>query len=188
MNKAYYFIAFACGAVVGAVAMAYYNEKKSIEVVEAEDDPFEPEEETVEGEVVSEGQDMAKTFEEIATVNGYTQRDAVDTPPSVTITTHPYFIEDPEDFGTLEDYDIINLTLFSDGVLADDQREQMTPGEIVRAVGADYAKYFGEYEDDENTVYIRNDEYCCDYEICKDLRTYAEIDQERPHLKWRDDE
>ena len=104
------------------------------------------------------------------------------------LTTHPYFLDDPEEFGTLEDYDTINLTLYSDGTLADDQGDAMDQAEIARSVGADFMSHFGEYEDNEDVIYIRNDEYCCDFEICKDLRTYAEIDEERPHLKWRDDE
>lgn len=90
----------------------------------------------------------------------------------------PYIIK-PEEFGNLDDYELISLTHYSDGVLADDGDEKMTDEEIDEVVGADYAKHFGEYEDD--SVFVRNDKLKCDYEILLDNRKYSEL----PHVMRR---
>lgn len=87
----------------------------------------------------------------------------------------PYVIK-PEEFGDLDDYELISLTHYSDGVLADDGDEKMADYEIDEVVGADYAKHFGEYEDD--SVFVRNDRLKCDYEILLDNRKYSEL----PHV------
>lgn len=90
----------------------------------------------------------------------------------------PYIIK-PEEFGNLDNYELISLTHYSDGVLADDGDEKMADDEIDEVVGADYAKHFGEYEDD--SVFVRNDKLKCDYEILLDNRKYSEL----PHVMRR---
>lgn len=87
----------------------------------------------------------------------------------------PYVIS-PEEFGESNNYEQINLTYYSDGVLADDSDEVMD--DIEGTVGEDFADHFGDYEDD--SVHIRNDRLRCDYEILKDNRTYDEVVGERP--------
>lgn len=87
----------------------------------------------------------------------------------------PYVIS-PEEFGESNSYEQINLTYYSDGVLADDSDEVMD--DIEGTVGEDFADHFGDYEDD--SVHIRNDRLRCDYEILKDNRTYDEVVGERP--------
>lgn len=81
----------------------------------------------------------------------------------------------PEDFGEFEDYGRISLTLYSDGVLADENDEQIF--DIEDTVG-DAPDHFGEYEDD--SVFVRNDERKCDYEILLDERAYTDVVRNRP--------
>ena len=49
---------------------------------------------------------------------------------------------------------------------------------IEETVG-DALEHFGEYEDD--SVFVRNEENMCDYEILLDQRTYSDVIKQRPH-------
>lgn len=82
----------------------------------------------------------------------------------------PYVIP-PEDFADLDDYETVSLTYYSDGVLTDDMNEVVD--DIEGTVGEDSLTHFGEYEDD--SVFVRNDERKCDYEILLDDRAYSEV-------------
>ena len=99
-------------------------------------------------------------------------KSTVDKEDKVEDVEKPYVIR-PEEFGEIEDYELISLTHYSDGVLADDDDEEIEDEEVDEVVGADYADHFGEYEDDR--VLVRNDRLKCDYEICLDQRKYSEL-------------
>lgn len=81
----------------------------------------------------------------------------------------PYVIS-PEEFGEIDDYETISLTLYADGVLADDQGNVID--DVEETVGKDSLNHFGEYEED--SVFVRNDERRCDYEILADALTYED--------------
>ena len=83
----------------------------------------------------------------------------------------------PEEFGDIDEYDTATYTYYSDGVLTDDMDEPVE--DIDDVVGEESLTHFGEYEDD--SVYVRNDDRRCDYEILRDLRPYSEVDPLR-HL------
>ena len=89
----------------------------------------------------------------------------------------PYVIS-PEAIGEMDGYSVISLTLFSDGVLADDDFEPMEQDEIADCIGEDYQDHFGDFEDD--AVHIRNDIHRTDYEILRDLRPYDEVAKLKP--------
>ena len=72
----------------------------------------------------------------------------------------PYVIP-PEEFGNDDEYDLISLNYYEDGVLADDWDDVIE--DVDRVVGKDSLTHFGEYEDD--SVYVRNDRLKCEYEI-----------------------
>lgn len=83
----------------------------------------------------------------------------------------PYVIS-PDEFGASDNYAQISLVYYdSDEVLADEEDEIVE--DIAGTVGEDFAEHFGEYEDD--SVFVRNDRLRCDYEICKDNRSYADV-------------
>lgn len=82
----------------------------------------------------------------------------------------PYVIS-PDEFGEFEEYSQISLTYYSDGVLADDADDLMD--DIADTVGSDFASHFGDYEED--SVFIRNDRFKCDYEILRDNRAYSAV-------------
>lgn len=82
----------------------------------------------------------------------------------------------PEEFGESDDYESISLTYYSDGVLTyeDDTTIVEDADEII---GIDPSEHFGEYEDD--SVFIRNDELKCDYEILYDPRKFSDVVNDR---------
>lgn len=82
------------------------------------------------------------------------------------------FVISPEEYDDT-DYASESLDYYEgDGVLVDSY------GDIVEdvddMVGADFASHFGEYEPD--TVYVQNDAREMVYEICRDFRSYSEVE------------
>ena len=91
-------------------------------------------------------------------------------------TPEGIYVIEPDAAG--EEYEVIYLTYYADGTLADDMNDILqTPEE---AIGPDALKHFGEYIDD--VVYVRNTHLKADYEITRDPRTYAEAIERRPHI------
>jgi len=82
----------------------------------------------------------------------------------------PYTIS-PDDFGEEDGFDTTTLTYFADGILADEMDNMIEAVDLL--VGLDSLDKFGEYEDD--AVYVRNEQYKCDYEILVDLRRWEDI-------------
>lgn len=92
----------------------------------------------------------------------------------------PYVIS-PDEFATLDDYDVVCLTHYNDGVLAEDYGSPIE--DVDHVVGRNYASHFGEYEDDsDDIVYVRNPRLRVDYEIQRDLRDYSDVMSINPHL------
>ena len=85
------------------------------------------------------------------------------------------YIIAPTEFGDFPDYNLISLRYFSDGVIIDANGEILDDADGI--VEEDFVDHFGEYETD--SVYIRNDMRCCDYEILKEERTYKEYMEEK---------
>lgn len=75
----------------------------------------------------------------------------------------------PEEVGEIPDYDIITLYYYADGVLADENEEEIEdPYEIL---GKNALNSFGVYEDD--SVFVQNDDRKCYYEILQDVRPFS---------------
>ena len=93
----------------------------------------------------------------------------------MTDVERPYVIE-PEAYGECG-YETIELTYYSDGVLADDMDNIVD--DVDDIVGRNSLNQFGEYEDD--SVHVRNDRLKCDYEILLDHRNYSDVIKSSPH-------
>lgn len=79
-----------------------------------------------------------------------------------------------DEFAAEDEWDVIGLTYYKDGILADDDNSIIEdPVELV----GDFEPHFGEFEED--VVYVKNNQTHCYYEILKDSRKYEEIP--RPH-------
>ena len=100
-----------------------------------------------------------------------------DEPESGSFRDNIYFIP-PEEYAAINDYEVIDLTLYNDGVLCDDMDEIVEDWD--QKVGNDYKNYFGKNLEDPDVIHIRNDIFKCDYEITRDLRDYASVVWGRP--------
>ncbi len=86
------------------------------------------------------------------------------------------YVITPEEFGEFDDYEKISLSYFDDQILADENLDMVD--DIEETVGIDSLTHFGEYEDD--SVFVRNDERKCDYEILLDHRNYEDVIKKKP--------
>ena len=95
--------------------------------------------------------------------------------PEEKDTSDPYVIS-PDEFGEDDTYDRINLTYYADGVLADENDEEVE--NVDGTVGLDSLETFGTYEDD--SVHVNNDRLRAYYEILRDERNYEDVMAGRP--------
>lgn len=84
----------------------------------------------------------------------------------------PYVIA-PMEFAENDDYDTITISYFADGVVAYQDGKVIPPEDVDDLIGEESLEHFGEYEDD--TVYVRNDEWRTDFEIVTDVRKYSDV-------------
>ena len=69
-----------------------------------------------------------------------------------------------------DDYEKVELTLYSDGFLADEKDEIIV--DVARSVGNEFMHHIGEF--DAETAYVRNTATKTDYEIIETIDTYSE--------------
>lgn len=86
----------------------------------------------------------------------------------------------PEDFGEVDEYDQISLTYYADKTLTDDQERPLDDKEIDDTIGRENLKRF--LNEDVDAIYIRNDRVKADYEVLRDMTTYAEVLKDKPYL------
>lgn len=86
----------------------------------------------------------------------------------------PYLI-DADELG--EDYEVVSLTYYADGFLADDYDELIE--NVDEVVGTESLKHFGDNPEDPDTVYVRNDYEEIDYEICRSEERYMDVRAQR---------
>lgn len=81
----------------------------------------------------------------------------------------PYVIS-PDEFDE-NGYETESLTYYADGIVTDSYGEVID--DVDDVIGLESLEHFGEYEDD--SVFVRNDDRECDYEILKDYRNYYDV-------------
>lgn len=172
MSKAKLIFAFIAGAGVGSlvtykVLKSKYDQVFQDEINSIRDMASQMRNSEQATDEVSQSEDEEKAaYAEIASgYETYTEDDVYG--------EHPYVIT-PEECGQLEGYEIIGLTMFNDGILANDFGDEIE--DIDGTVGLESLKHFGEY--DEDAVYVRNDRLKRDYEIALDPRNFSELDDE----------
>lgn len=84
----------------------------------------------------------------------------------------PYVVS-PDEFGNGDEYDIITLNYYADGIVSDDWGDKIE--DIEATIGEDFASHYGDYPDDPDVVYVRNDRLKVEYEILRSLSTYSEV-------------
>lgn len=81
------------------------------------------------------------------------------------------YIIHPQEFGAIDDYDLITLIYHADGVLTDDMNKKVY--DIDDTVVNGFETHFGEFEND--CVYVRNNKHHADYEILRDNQRYSDV-------------
>lgn len=80
---------------------------------------------------------------------------------------------EPDKYGEREEYDQIELTLYADGILAD-ERDDIVEKEVV----GDALDHMGEYDDD--VIHVQDDEKKRYFEIMVDNRSYEDATGKKP--------
>lgn len=192
-NKTICFLSFIIGAASGSVGTWYCVKKKYEKLAQEEIDSvkavFSKREKRNKDEVVTKKEGMTveknekpsiKECVEILQKQGYINYSDMDQDEAEgkkeIKSVRPYVIS-PEQFGDNEDYDQISFTYYADRILADENDEIIE--DVETTVGFESLSHFGEYEDD--SVFVRNDERKCDYEILLDQRMYSDVIVRMPH-------
>ena len=184
------FLFFAAGAAIGSVVTWKFIKTKYEQLAQEEIDSVkavycpheeEPESETANNNIekgyVPNTTDLNSYGETLAS-QGYT--DYANAKDGVVNTTKPVeevddverpYVISYEEFGELDNYNIVSLMYFNDGVLTDSQYEPVEDADSI--IGLESLEHFGDEEDD--SVFVRNDKRKTDYEILKDERNYADL-------------
>lgn len=192
-NNVVKLIAFASGTAVGSVAtwlyLKNYYDKIHQEEIAALKEKYEgtaksePEkdEETVALDIKPDGIGVAYPEFEQGTIDEY-ERLAAAYSGQEEYEERPYVIP-PDEFGE-KDFTEVSLTLYSDGIVTDEDDRPLE--DIENTIGKDSLNHFGEYEDD--SVHVRNERLRCDFEILLDQRTYDEVLGKKPYIQPFDED
>ena len=119
-------------------------------------------------EVYERNQEEIEKNEEIINMNRYATSNEDLTAANKYHTPH---IVTPDDFGSICGFDVATFYINESDVVINDRNEQVDEEEIIKITGMsayEINKHFGEYENDPDSVYIRNMELKIDYEFLKD--------------------
>ena len=161
MNKNIAYLAiFASGVAIGSAA-SWIFAKKKYEQIAQED-------------FLSRKETLAKK-----------KKEALESEENIKDNSYgkPYVIP-PSEFGDDEDYRQISLTFYADNLLA--QEDYTLIEDVENTVGFESLGHFGEDEDD--SVYVRNDRLKCYYEILLDDKNYCDVLRSKPYLLEEDDD
>lgn len=173
-NGIKYTLIFSCGAAVGVAASWKIFETKYNRILDEEriaikdyyKNKYEKSSEPT--EAVDENPETPVEDEEIIVKTEYKKliNDYVGEGGSDAMEFTKPRILSPAEFGDIENYETETLTYYANDVLTDDWGNIIEDPEDL--VGTDFMHHFDVYEDDPDTVYVRNEKYRADYEICRD--------------------
>lgn len=175
-NSVKIIFAFTLGAAVGVVATRKFFETKYAAIAQEEIDSVKEvyskkhkrDEEDKETPSYTPTQSDVTEYEDIIDEMAYVKNEkkggSEPMKENNTIEVIP-----PDDFGEDDDYDLISITYYANGILTDDGDFPIE--DIEGTVGPDALDSFGEWEDD--AVYVKNNERKCYYEILRDNSDYV---------------
>lgn len=187
MDQIKLIVSFAAGAAIGAVVTWRLLHEKHEQRIKEEIDSIRkslskmPKAEAVENDPKNEAADRA-SYRDLTkryrtgneTIQDFPDEPVENDPDPNSV---PYIIT-PDEFASLDGYDVISLTYFADHVLCDDQLAVIE--DIEGTIGPEALDNFGIY--DVNAVHVRNDRLKVDYEVLLDLRKYRDILEDQPYL------
>lgn len=118
-------------------------------------------------EVYERNQEEIEKNEEIININRYATSNE---DMSAANKYHTPHIVTSEDFGSISGFDVGTFYMNEDDVVLNERNEQVDEEEIIKITGMsayEINKHFGDYENDPDTIYIRNMELKIDYEFQK---------------------
>lgn len=139
----------------------YYNDR--LKEIDEKEKKMEEDKKTEESKIVN---DLRERYAEVLKDHKY----SIDEPCYEGGQDRPYVVT-PEEFGNADEYDIISLNYYADGIVSDDWGNKTE--DLEATIGEDFASHYGEYEED--AVYIRNDRLKVEYEVLKSLSKYSEM-------------
>lgn len=178
---------FTAGAVIGSVVtwklVKTKYEQISREEIESVREMYESLDASKNGDVDSEDDeedpDNKNEYGKIINNSGYIKlstdkrNDKEEEEEGDDDMIEPYVII-PEEFDEVG-YETMTLTYYDgDGVLAYGDTDEVIE-DVGELVCEDFADHFGEYDEDPDVVYVRNDNLRIDFEILKDTRSYSEV-------------
>lgn len=180
-NNTYTLLAFIFGATFGSVVTYYVIKNKFDSDLENSitEEELEAEKEKVRNEFIKANNDV----DDILKSNDYV---AKETTPQEVIdeSDEDIYIIPIEEYGELYDYEEINLTLYADGILTDEDDEMIDdPEELIGSGNLKYLRNADQLSDMiGDSIFIRNDAKKCDYEVSICAMSYDEIAEERPNI------
>lgn len=139
----------------------YYNDR--LKEIDEKEKKMEEDKKTEESKIVN---DLRERYAEVLKDHKY----SIDEPCYEGGQDRPYVVT-PEEFGNADEYEIISLNYYADGIVSDDWGNKIE--DLEATIGEDFASHYGEYEED--AVYIRNDRLKVEYEVLKSLSKYSEM-------------
>lgn len=136
---------------------------------------------------IAEKYDTSEKEDVVDRVSLQGTRQFINDVPKTDETCHPGVnIIPSEEFGIEEDYEKIDLTIFSDLILTDDSGHEMSNLEFQTSLSGafsiiDISKLMATYDTD--VIYVQDDYKKCYYEIVSDSRSYDEYANSVPRLK-----
>lgn len=179
---------FIAGCVTGAVVSGMYLKDKFAAIAQEEIDSIKEEyavkkdeedasEEDEEDEESNSYASFLQDYKDTVRESGYVNYNDITKKETKTKTkntgkeySHIEYI-DPEEAGEELDYDVIELTFYADGTLADDCDEIVD--DVALTVGPNFIDHIGEYEAD--IVHVKNNKLRAYYAVTKDDREYSDI-------------
>lgn len=165
---------FVIGAAAGAVASYAFAKRKFLGLAQEEINSVK--EVYSKRAAAREKPDLSEYAEVVKKEGYYSEPQGHEKPVKKSTDKRPYVIS-PDDFGSIDEYDKISLTLYADNVLVDEDDEVID--NVDEIVGEESLNSFGVFEDD--SVFVRNDILKADYEILLDEREFSEVVAKSPH-------
>ena len=169
-------VVFIAGAGIGAAVTYKVVSERYEQIIQKEVDSVkeafsnrnEKSEEIADEEEAAEEPTDKEVYDSIVKDSGY----AVDTEKKEDKKMDKPYVISPSEYGD-SDYAMLSLTYFLDGTVLN-ERDKIVSN-VTELIGDDYANHFDEYEDDPDTVYVRNDRLGIDFEVLRDYREYSEV-------------
>lgn len=166
MSKITGFLIFTTGFLGGSVS-AYFALKKRFDILMEEE--IQSVKESYEKFNAAENKDSDEEQNNLRKVHEEENQNYEKDLPKKQKFEEPYLIP-PNEFNEVYGYETATLTLYSDGVIADEDMEMVD--DVDEILGEENLQQLRDGETD--CVYIRNDSKYCDYEVLMDFGTFED--------------